>query len=165
MCFIMEITFATLSCLQLDLQIWFKKLFQQTPTQGRQKFKVTPCYLICVAKKGWEEVKKTVKKVTNIRNISNEKVKQKNTIQPKGQSFEAIHELKDYVSENNKYLIYEVNLYLKHQDRKFYWRRTWGETEIALWKLNTPTSVEILKRLSSSPRLQQESIIHCFANR
>ena len=61
------------------------------------------------SKKGWEEVKKTVKKVTNIRNISDEKVKQKNTIQPKGQSFEAIHELKDYVSENGKYLIYEIN--------------------------------------------------------
>ena len=61
------------------------------------------------SKKGWEEVKKTVKKVTNIRNISNEKVKQKKTIQPRGQSFEAIHELKDYVSENDKYLIYEIN--------------------------------------------------------
>ena len=61
------------------------------------------------SKKGWEEVKKTVKKVTNIRNISNEKVKQKKTTQPRGQSFEAIHELKDYVSENDKYLIYEIN--------------------------------------------------------
>ena len=61
------------------------------------------------SKNGWKVVKKTVKKVTNIRNISNEKVKQKKTIQPKGQRFESIHELQDYVSENDKYLIYEIN--------------------------------------------------------
>ena len=35
-----------------------------------------------------------------------EKVIQKSTIQPKGQNFEAIQELKDYVSENDKHLIY-----------------------------------------------------------
>ena len=51
-------------------------------------------------------MKKTVKKVTNIRNISIEKVKQKRTIKPKGQRFEAIRELKDYISENDKHLIY-----------------------------------------------------------
>ena len=31
---------------------WFKKLFQQTPTQDRKKFKVTLYYLIYVAGKG-----------------------------------------------------------------------------------------------------------------
>lgn len=60
------------------------------------------------SRKGWEEVKKTVKKVKN-RNISNEKAKQKKTIQPKGQGFEAIHELNDYISENDKYLIYKID--------------------------------------------------------
>ena len=40
-------------------------------------------------------MKKTVKKIRNIRNIANEKVKQKQTIDPKGQSFEAMHELKN----------------------------------------------------------------------
>ena len=40
----------------------FNKLFQQTPAQDRQKVKVTPYYLIHVAKKHLEEVRKTVKK-------------------------------------------------------------------------------------------------------
>ena len=53
-------------------------------------------------------MKKTVKKVKN-RNISNEKAKQKKTIQPKGHDFEAIHELNDYISENDKCLIYKID--------------------------------------------------------
>ena len=65
-------------------------------------------------KKGWAEVKETVKRVTNIRSISNEKVKQKKVIQPTGQSYKAIREFQDYVSENDKYLIYEINENLQY---------------------------------------------------
>ena len=61
-------------------------------------------------------MKKTVKKVTNIRNISIEKVKQKRTMKPKGQRFEAIRELKDYISENDKHLIYNDD-----DDELFLW--------------------------------------------
>ena len=62
-------------------------------------------------------MKKTVKKVTNIRNISIEKVKQKRTIKPKGQRFEAIRELKDYISENDKHLTYNDD----DDDELFLW--------------------------------------------
>ena len=62
-------------------------------------------------------MKKTVKKVTNIRNISIEKVKQKRTIKPKGQRFEAIRELKDYISENDKHLTYNDD----DDDQLFLW--------------------------------------------
>ena len=37
------------------------------------------------------------------------KQNKKKTIQPKGQGFEAIHELNDYISENDKYLIYKID--------------------------------------------------------
>ena len=57
----------------------------------------------------WTDVKNTVKKLTNIKRVSNEKIKQKKQIQPHGQSFSAVKELRTYVNENDKFLIYDVS--------------------------------------------------------
>lgn len=69
----------------------------------------------------WKKIKSTVNKITNIRSISNEKVTQRKVVQPKGDGYEAIRELQDYVSENDKYLIYHIDVnsqyVLKHLDR------------------------------------------------
>ena len=50
-----------------------------------------------------------MRKVTNIRSVSHGKSKQKKVIQLKGQSFKVIHALRNYVSEQDKYLIYGIN--------------------------------------------------------
>ena len=110
-----------------------------------------------------------MKKVTNIRNISNEKVKQKKTIQPRGQSFEAIHELKDYVSENDKYLIYEINensqYVFKTSRQKLLSAKDMRKNRNSFMNAEYCYFDEILKMLSPLSFLQQVSIIHCFANR
>lgn len=50
-----------------------------------------------------------MRKVTNIRSVSHGKAKLKKVIQLKGQSFKVIHALKNYVSQQDKYLIYGIN--------------------------------------------------------
>ena len=60
-------------------------------------------------RKGWDEVKKTVESVTNIKDISNEKIKQKKKLAPQQNIFESIRDLKSYVDEKGKYLIYKID--------------------------------------------------------
>ena len=57
-------------------------------------------------RKGWDEVKKTVESVINIKDISNEKIKQKKKLAPQQKIFESIRDLNSYVDEKDKYLIY-----------------------------------------------------------
>ena len=45
-------------------------------------------------RKGWDEVQKTVETVTNIKDISNEKIKQKKKLAPQQNIFESILDLK-----------------------------------------------------------------------
>ena len=59
--------------------------------------------------KGWDEVKKTVESVSNIKDISNEKIKQRKKLAPQQNIFESIRDLKSYADEKEKYLIYKIN--------------------------------------------------------
>ena len=60
-------------------------------------------------RKGWDENKKTVQSVTNIKDISNEKIKQKKKLTPQKNIFESIRDLKSYFGEKDKYLIYKID--------------------------------------------------------
>ena len=60
-------------------------------------------------RKGWDEVKKTVENVTNIKDISNEKIKQKEKLASQQNIFESIRDLKSYVDEKDKHLIYKID--------------------------------------------------------
>ena len=52
---------------------------------------------------------RTVQSVTNIKDISNEKIKQKKKLTPQKNIFESIRDLKSYVDEKDKYLIYKID--------------------------------------------------------
>ena len=60
-------------------------------------------------RKNWQEVEKNIKKVGNVKALSNEKVKQKKVLQPDGVSFKAIKELKAYTDLQDPFLILSIN--------------------------------------------------------
>ena len=60
-------------------------------------------------RKGRDEVIKTVESVTNIGDISNEKIKRTKKLAPQQNIFESHQDLKSYVDEKDKYLIYEID--------------------------------------------------------
>ena len=57
-------------------------------------------------KRPWTEVEKIVKSFASIKNISNEKIKQKKILHPSGESFTAIDELKQHSDQKDIYIIY-----------------------------------------------------------
>ena len=59
--------------------------------------------------KDWKMVKKTSIKVTSVRTIQNQKTKQKSKIQPNGDGFNAVTELKSNTDLQDCLLIYAVN--------------------------------------------------------
>ena len=61
------------------------------------------------SRKNWKVVEKTAKKVASFKTISNEKTKQKSEIQPNGEGFAAVSELKSYTDLQDPLLIYAVN--------------------------------------------------------
>ena len=61
------------------------------------------------SRKDWKVVEKTAKKVASVKTISNEKTKQKSKIQPNGEGFAAVSELKSYTNLQDPLLIYAVN--------------------------------------------------------
>ena len=61
------------------------------------------------SRKDWKVVEKTAKKVASVKTISNEKTKQKSKIQPNGEGFAAVSELKSYTDLQDPLLIYAVN--------------------------------------------------------
>ena len=72
-------------------------------------------------RKDWDEVKKTVISVTNIKDISNEKIKQKNKLAPSQNIFENNQDWKSCVDEKDRYLIYNIDekkefVFKKHQN-------------------------------------------------
>ena len=60
--------------------------------------------------KDWKVVEKTTKKVASFKTISNEKTKQKSKIQPNGEDFAAVSQLKSYSDLQDPLpIIYAVN--------------------------------------------------------
>ena len=57
----------------------------------------------------WNEIKKSVYKLTDKKAISNEKVKQKKLLQPQGVSFAAVKEYKEYTDTEDKLLVFTVD--------------------------------------------------------
>ena len=47
--------------------------------------------------------------MTNIKDISNEKIKQKKKLAPQQNLFESIRDLKSYVDDKDKYLVYKID--------------------------------------------------------
>ena len=62
-----------------------------------------------LSRKNWQEVEKNAKKVENVKALSNEKVKQKKVLQPDGDGFKAIKELKAYADLQYPFLIHIIN--------------------------------------------------------
>ena len=60
-------------------------------------------------RKNWQEVEKNIKKVGNVKALSNEKVKQKKVLKPDGVGFKAIKELKAYTDLQDPFLIPNIN--------------------------------------------------------
>ena len=61
------------------------------------------------SRKNWQEVEKNIKKVGNVKALSNEKIKQKKVLQPDGVGFKAIKELKAYTDLQDPFLIHNIN--------------------------------------------------------
>ena len=61
------------------------------------------------SRKNWNEVEKNVRKVANVKALSNERVKQKKASQPSGIRFEAFKELKISTDLQDLYLILVIN--------------------------------------------------------
>ena len=57
----------------------------------------------------WNEIKKSVYKLTDKKVISNEKVKQKKLLPPQGVSFAAVKEYKEYTDTEDKFLVFTVD--------------------------------------------------------
>ena len=60
-------------------------------------------------RKKWEDVNKTVKSVTNVRKISNEKIKMVKKLQPSSKGSPEVKALQPYVVEKYRFLMYEIN--------------------------------------------------------
>ena len=61
------------------------------------------------SRKTWVEIEKTVKKVTNKKNIANEKIKQRRIMNPKGTGFDALFEYKLFSDEKDKLYIFAID--------------------------------------------------------
>ena len=57
----------------------------------------------------WEEIKKTVKSVTNKKAISNEKIKQRQKMPPLGISFLAVKDYKEFTDMDDELYVYKVD--------------------------------------------------------
>ena len=60
-------------------------------------------------RRSWAEIKKTVKSVTNKKAISNEKIKQRQKMQPLGTSFLAVKNHKGFTAMGDELYVYKVN--------------------------------------------------------
>ena len=60
-------------------------------------------------RKKWEDVNKTVKSVTNVRKISNEKIKMVKKLQPSSKGFPGVKALQPYLAEKSRFLMYKIN--------------------------------------------------------
>ena len=60
-------------------------------------------------KKKWEDVNKTVKSVTNVRKISNEKIKMVKKLQPSSKMFSGVKALQPYLAEKDRILMHKIN--------------------------------------------------------
>ena len=56
-----------------------------------------------------EDVDKTIKSVTNVRKISNEKVKMVKKLQPSSKGFPELKALQPYLVERDRFLMYKIN--------------------------------------------------------
>ena len=83
-------------------------------------------------RKSWEEITKTVKKVTNKKAISNEKIKQRQKLQPLGTGFSAVEEYKKFTDEKDKCYVYAID---KH--RQFVFKTSQTKMKIAYSMDNT----------------------------
>ncbi|XP_066927735.1 uncharacterized protein [Clytia hemisphaerica] len=61
------------------------------------------------ARKNWSEVESNARKVLNVKNLSNEKIKQKKVMEPHGGSFEAVRNLKTYTDTQDPLLIKTID--------------------------------------------------------
>ena len=71
----------------------------------------------------WTEVEKIVKSFASIKNISNEKIKQKKILHP---SFTAIDELKQHNDQKEKYIIYAF-----HENEQYVFKSSEGKMKMA----------------------------------
>ena len=62
-----------------------------------------------VERRSWAEIKRTVKPVTNKKAISNEKIKQRQKMQPLGISFIAVKDYKEFIDMDDKLYMYKVD--------------------------------------------------------
>ena len=60
-------------------------------------------------RKSWEDISRIVKRVTDKKAISNEKIKQRQKIFPIGETYKAVKEYKTYTDQKDPFLIYSVN--------------------------------------------------------
>lgn len=60
-------------------------------------------------RKPMTEIKEIAAKVSNLKSISNEKIKQKKEAAKKGDHFDSVIDLKEWVNESDKFLIYRVD--------------------------------------------------------
>ena len=58
----------------------------------------------------WKEVMSITDVVCNTKDISNEKIKQQDVLQPDGTSFAGIENLKSWTDQTDKYLIYKITI-------------------------------------------------------
>ena len=65
-------------------------------------------------RKKWEDVNKTVKRVTNVRKISNEKIKMVKKLQPSSKGFPGVKALQSYLAEKDRFLMCEINENSQH---------------------------------------------------
>ena len=60
-------------------------------------------------RRSWAEIKKTVKSVTNKKAISNEKIKQRQKMQPLGKSFLAVKDYEEFTDMDDELYVYKVD--------------------------------------------------------
>ena len=83
------------------------------------------------ARKDWSEVRKTVRAVSSVKTISNEKQKQKKIMQPNGNGFDAIVELKKYTDKQDPFMINVISA-----NKEFIFKTSTEQMKIAA-RMNT----------------------------
>ena len=78
--------------------------------------------------KDWKVVEKTTKKVASFKTISNEKMKQKSKIQPNGEDFAAVSQLKSYSDLQDPLLI----IYAVNGNEQYVFKTSTAQMKVAL---------------------------------
>ena len=106
-------------------------------------------------RKSWDQVGKTIKKVSSTKLISNEKVRQKKTLQPDGEGFSAVKGLKTYTDQKDIFLIYDINENEQYvfktslRKMKIARRMDEGYSHFLFFMMNIVTLTAITKRVKS----------------